>query len=680
MKSAIQIPASATLLALYRTMIRIRVVEERIAERYPENRMKCPVHLSIGQEAAAVGMCAHLSNEDIVYSTHRCHAHYLAKGGDMKRMIAEMYGKETGCAHGRGGSMHLIDASCGMYGTSAIVCGSMPLPVGAALSFKIRGALNVSVAFFGDAAIEPGVFHECMNFSVYHKLPVIFFCEDNDYSTMTRRNERQAVPITPRAAGYGMPGIDVDGNDLLKVLAVAGEAVARACSGEGPTLIVAKTYRWREHVEHNTGIMKRPPEELTFWKARDPVARFRKEILSYGVSEHDLEDVEAAAHAEVNEAFRFAEASPEPKISEITRGVGDEVEVFEDPAPPPDGRTLACTEAIAEATEQAMHADPNVFVLGLHVTDPNGIFGTTVPAFNAFGRARVIETPIMEASLTSIAGGAAMMGMRPLHVHARNDFLLLCLSQLGNELTKWRYMSGEQLTVPLVIRAIVGRSRGQGGQHSQSLQSIFAHFPGLHVVAPSNGYDAKGLLLTALTGNAPVIFLEHRLCHPEVCVVPAKMYRIPFGKARIVRRGTDVTIVTLLQSVYEAKRAADILAGEGIHAEVIDLRSIRPWDKETVCASVKKTGRLIVADTGWVDFGISAEIAATVTEREFPSLKAPTARIGLPACPTPMAELLENAYYPGSRDIVLQAYKLLSRTPPAHLTDGFASDAIQGPF
>lgn len=679
MKSAIQIPETSELLEMYDLMLRIRLVEERIAARYGEDKMKCPVHLSIGQEAAAVGVCSHLTKEDIALSTHRCHAHYLAKGGDLNRMIAEMYGKETGCAHGRGGSMHLIDTSCGFYGTSAIVCGSLPLPVGVAFAFKQRHEPNISVAFFGDAAAEPGVFHECLNFAAYHKLPVLFVCEDNDYSTMTRRYERQSVPIAPRAAGYGMPGVQVDGNDLLKVYATAGEAVERARSGNGPTLLVLETYRHREHVEHNTGIMKRPEEELLFWRQRDPVLRYREEILAYGVSWHDLEAIDAQVFHDVDDAFRFAEESPLPKISEIMRDIGDEVEVFEDPVPPSTGRSLTCAASIAEATVQAMRDDPNVTVFGLHVTDPNGIFGTTVPAFKAFPD-RVFETPIMEASMTSILGGASMVGMRPLHIHARNDFLLLCLSQLGNELSKWHYMSGGALNVPLVIRAIVGRSRGQGAQHSQSLQSIFAHFPGMHVVAPSNAYDAKGLLLTALTGKVPVIYLEHRLCHPEACPVPEAPYRIPFGKARIVRSGNDVTIVTLLQSVYEAIRAADILAKEGIHAEVIDLRSIRPWDKDAVCASVHKTGRLIMADTGWVDFGISAEIAATVTEREFRSLKEAPVRIGLTPCPTPMSEILENAYYPGSREIAIAAYKLLHRDPPRNLRDGFASEGINGPF
>src|SRR3989344_2737955 len=285
-----------------------------------------------------------------------------------------------------------------------------------------------------------------------------------------------------------------------------------------------------------------------------------------------------------------------------------------------------------------------------------------------------------EASLTSIAGGAAMMGMRPLHVHARNDFLLLCMSQLGNELTKWHYMTGGRLTVPLVIRAIVGRSRGQGCQHSQSLQSLFAHFPGLHVVAPSNAYDAKGLLLSALGGRTPVIFLEHRLCHPLNTAVPEEPYRIPIGKARIVRRGTDVTIVSVLQMVVEAERAADELVRHGISADVIDLPSIRPWDVSAVCASVTRTGRLIVADTGWTAFGISAEIASVVTERTFGSLRAAPLRVGLPPGPTPMAEPLETAYYPGAREIVKGVFALMSREPTTDIATMDAPNTIGTPF
>ena len=312
------------LLRAYRTMLLIRVVEERIAEKYDENKMKCPTHLSIGQEAVAVGVMAHLTDNDVIFSTHRCHAHYLAKGGDVNRMIAEMYGKETGCARGRGGSMHLIDLQRGMYGSSAIVGGSMPLPLGAALAFQLRGEQNVGVAFFGDAGIEPGVFHECMNFAALRKLPVLFVCENNDYSTMTRRHERQCVPIAERAAGYGIPGVRVDGNDVQTVFEATRIAVEHARDGLGPTLIEATTYRWREHVEHNKGIMSRPEDELRYWKTRCPLERCQKDLASLGIFGGILDEMLLDVRMEVDEAFKFAEESPFPSPSDLLDGVGDD--------------------------------------------------------------------------------------------------------------------------------------------------------------------------------------------------------------------------------------------------------------------------------------------------------------------------------------------------------------------
>jgi pyruvate/2-oxoglutarate/acetoin dehydrogenase E1 component/TPP-dependent pyruvate/acetoin dehydrogenase alpha subunit len=667
------------LIGLYRSMLRIRRVEERIAERYGEDEMKCPTHLAIGQEAIAAGVCAHLTDEDVLLSGHRNHAHYLAKGGDLKRMMAEMYGRETGCAYGRAGSMHLIDVAHGVLGSSAIVDGSLPLPVGAAWAFKLRGENRVGVAFIGDAGVEPGVFHECMNFAAFHKLPVIIVVENNDYSTMTTRALRQHVPIAERAASYGMPGVRGDGNDVRVMHRIAGEAVRRARAGEGPTLIEAVTYRWREHVEHNTGIMKRPAEELAYWKARCPIERCALDLRPRGVTQAELDEIDREIGLEIGEAFRFAEESPWPKVEEILRGVGDECPEVAEPPRPAGGRTITYAQAVAEATVQAIEADKSVILYGLHAVDPNGVFGTTKPAHERFPD-HVFETPIMEAGLTGIGAGMALVGMRPLLVHARNDFMLLTMSQLYNETAKWSYMSGGQLRIPMVIRGIVGRSRGQGCQHSQSLQSVFAHFPGVHVVAPSNAFDAKGMLLTALAGQTPVIFLEHRLCHPVEAVVPEEAYRVPFGKARIVREGSDVTIVALLQMVYEAEQAAERLASLGVKAEVVDLRTVRPWDKETVVASVAKTGRLIVADTGWMDFGLSSEVAGHIAETAFHSLKGPPRRIALPPCPTPTSEPLENAYYPGSREIVVQALRLLGHEVPADLQGGFATEAIKSAF
>ena len=667
------------LLRFYRSMLRIRQVEERIAERYDEGKMRCPTHLATGQEAIAVGVCAHLTSEDIVFSGHRNHAHYLAKGGDLNRMIAEMYGKQTGCSHGRGGSMHLVDRDCGMYGSSAIVGGSMPLSVGVAWAFKLRGESRVGAVFFGDAGVEPGMFHECMNFAALHKLGVLLVCENNGYATMTTFEERQCVPIAERAASYGVPGVRVDGNDLPAVLKAAHAAGERARHGGGPTFIEAVTYRWRAHVEHNKDIMSRPPEEMRHWKVRDPLVRCRADLLSMGVAPDELETIDRHVRLEVDGAFRFAEESPPPKVAELLHGVGDELPEIEEPTRPGTGRVIAYSKAVAEATVQAMIENPSVIVYGLDTSDANGVFGTTLAARERFPE-RVFGTPISEAARTGVATGMALVGMRPLHVHARDDFMLVAMSPLMNELAKWSYMSGGWLRAPVVIRGIIGRSRGQAAQHSQSLQSVFGHFPGLHVVAPSNAFDAKGMLLTALSGNTPVIFLEHRLCHPVETVVPEEAYRVPIGKARIVRKGSDVTIVALLQMVYEAEQAAERLASLGVKAEVIDLRTVRPWDKETVLDSVAKTGRLIVADTGWLDYGLSSEVTAHVAEHAFHALKSPPIRIALPPCPTPMAEPLENAYYPGSREIVVQALRFLGREVPPDLQGGFATEAIKSAF
>lgn len=314
-------------------------------------------------------------------------------------------------------------------------------------------------------------------------------------------------------------------------------------------------------------------------------------------------------------------------------------------------RQLPMNQAIAEATVQAMEIDPSIFVMGVGVDDPGGIFGTTRAPHQRFGDDRVFDTPLSENALTGVAVGAAVSGMRPIMVHARCDFLLLTLDQIVNHAAKWRYMSGGTLSVPLVIRAVVGRGWGQAAQHSQSLQATLAHFPGLQVILPSNGYDAKGLLMSALQSDLPVVMIEHRWLHNDRCAVPEEAYTIPIGQARVAREGRDVTLVAISWMVKAALEAAETLAEKGISVEVIDLRCVLPWDRETVLSSVEKTGRLVVADTAWTAFGVSAEISAVVHEQLFGHLKGPVRRVGLPATHTPCAPNLERAYYPGAHEL-----------------------------
>ncbi|MBI3267039.1 MAG: alpha-ketoacid dehydrogenase subunit beta, partial [Chlamydiae bacterium] len=278
-------------------------------------------------------------------------------------------------------------------------------------------------------------------------------------------------------------------------------------------------------------------------------------------------------------------------------------------------RELKFFEAIHEAFDLCLAKDPHVYIMGLGVPDPKGIFGTTLGLQEKYGSDRIMDMPTAENGITGVALGSALVGMRPILTHQRIDFAILAMEQMVNQAAKWHYMFGGRASVPLVVRLIVGRGWGQGPQHSQSLQSWFAHIPGLKVVMPVTPYDAKGLLISSIEDNNPVIFIEHRWLHNISGPVPEEMYRVPLGKAKVAREGKDVTVVAISYMVLEALRAAEVLAEEGIQLEVVDVRTLYPLDETLILHSVRKTGRLIVADTSWKSFGASAEIIALVAEK-----------------------------------------------------------------
>lgn len=319
-------------------------------------------------------------------------------------------------------------------------------------------------------------------------------------------------------------------------------------------------------------------------------------------------------------------------------------------------RRLTYSQAIAEGLVQAMEKDRSVFLMGEGVDNIMGVNGIVLPAFKQFGEKRVIDTPISENGLTGFAIGAAMDGLRPVLFHQRNDFMMLTMDQLVNQATKIPYMSAGKHKVPLTIIAYVSTKAGEGGQHNQSLQALFAHIPGLKVVMPANPIDAKGLLLSAIHDDGPVIVMYHRDFYFDKDDVPKGQYEIPLGKALIKRSGTDATIVCASAVLKAALVAAEELSQQGIDVEVIDLRSIRPLDEQTILASVKKTGRLLVIDTGWLPFGISAEIVALVAEQKLQSLKTPPRRIGVADTPAPAAPSLLVDYHP-TKEMVVKVVK-----------------------
>lgn len=315
--------------------------------------------------------------------------------------------------------------------------------------------------------------------------------------------------------------------------------------------------------------------------------------------------------------------------------------------------------AIGEAIKEEMERDDTVFLIGEDVGIPGGSFGASRGLYDLFGPARVVDTPISEAAITGMAAGAAACGLRPIVEIMFMDFMTVCMDGIVNQIAKMRYMFGSQYTVPIVIRTPSGAGLNAGPQHSQSLEAWFAHVPGLKVVMPGTPYDVKGLLKSAVRDDNPVIVVEHKALHALKGIIPEEEYLVPIGKADIKQEGTDVTIVTVSRMVQESLKAAQALAGEGIHAEVIDLLTISPWDRETVFNSVGKTHRLVIAHEAVKSFGIGAEISASVCEEIMDELDAPVMRVGAPSVPVPFN--LEKAYLPNSEDVIEAVKKTLDR-------------------
>ena len=323
------------------------------------------------------------------------------------------------------------------------------------------------------------------------------------------------------------------------------------------------------------------------------------------------------------------------------------------------GRVISYKDAIFEATDQALARDPRVFVLGEGVDDPGGVFGTTKGLHEKYGNDRVFDTPICENSMTGFASGAAIAGLRPILVHSRMDFLIISLDQLVNHACKWNYMFGGKVKIPMVVRTISARGWGSGAQHSQCMQGMLMNVPGLKIAAPATPYDAKGLLISSIMDDSPVLFVEHRWLYKTMGDVPEDLYSIPFGKGVIRRPGSDITIVAVSYMVVEALKAAEKLQKQNISAEVIDLRTIKPIDETIIFESLAKTGTLLIADTGWKTGGVASEISARGSEKAFSLLKHPNARFCCPDVPTPASDVLEQAFYPDSETICTQAIQLL---------------------
>jgi len=652
--------SNADLLAIHRQMLRIRVFEDRCAELFQEGFVKGTAHSYIGEEAIAVAVCASLDEGDYIGSYHRGHGHCIAKGADLGRMMAELMGRSTGYCGGLGGSMHIADLSLGILGANGIVGATMPLATGAGLASQLRKDGRVAIAFFGDGAVNQGVFHESMNLAKVWNLPVIFICENNHYALTTPSKATTAGTIVDRAAAYDMPGIAVDGNDPEAIYFPVREAIERARSGQGPSLVEAKTYRWGQHSLRANLADPRPNDELKAWIERDPLAYVERLLVIRGaMADEGIQKLRAEVRAEVEAAVKFGKDSPQPTMESSLNAVYAPHQQVSEPASAGE-RNISFTEAINEALTEEMARDENVIVLGEDIGATGGLFQCTKGLMNRFGAGRVRDTPISEATFVGCGVGAAIVGMRPVVEIQIFDFIAMTMDMVVNQAAKFRYMLGGKPTVPLVIRGPQGGGVRLAAQHSQSLEAWFSHVPGLVVIGPSSPYDAKGLLISAIRDDNPVIFLESKLLVSAATgPVPAGAYAIPIGKGQIKREGTDVTVVATMAMVPRALQAAAQLAKEGISVEVIDPRTFRPLDEEMILESVRKTHRLVVAHEACTHYGFGAEVAALVVSQAFDWLDAPIVRVGAPETPMPYNDELERATIPTQERITAAVREVL---------------------
>lgn len=675
-------------------------------------------HLSMGQEAVAVGTMAALRPDDYITSTHRGHGHAIAKGAysllgmnaeqlaewmgeswegeggeellpralqlHLNRTMAELLGREDGYCRGRGGGMHIADFHVNHLGANAIVGGSLGIATGAGLAAQRLENGRVVACLFGDGAANNGIFHESLNFSAMSQLPyglpAIYIIENNQYGmTGQQRGEVTGIDcLARRGAAYNHDNMHAEVVNGMDVLAV-WDAVARAAEAcrakQGPVLLECLTYRYMGHSLSDERVRYRSRKEEEAWRSKDCIETYQQQLADAGVmSEEEIASLRASVEERVAEALTWAANSPEPDPATITEGLfaqstsedmGADLQTRELLRPTRTYRRdsagrIMYRHAVCEALGEEMKRDQRVVLFGEDVADYGGAFQVTVGLLEAFGRERVFNAPISEAAIVGVAAGASMCGLRPVAEIMYIDFMPLAMDQVANQAAKTRYMFGGKATLPMVVRTTVGGGRGYAGQHSQSLEAMLTQVPGLKVVAPSTPYDAKGLLKSAIRDDNPVIFIEHQLLYTERGVVPEEEYTLPLGSAEVRREGRDVTLVAYLKMAQVAMQAAELLAEEGIEAEVVDPRTLIPLDVAMIAASVEKTGRLVVVCQAPKTGCFGEHIIYRVQGAAFPKLRCPARIVAAYDIPPPMAATLEAENMPSPERVARAAREMLS--------------------
>lgn len=645
---------------VYESLYLPRAAEEKMLRLIRQGRIS-KWFSGYGQEAVAVGSVLALQDQDYVLPMHRNLGVWTTRGVDLRPLFCQLMGREGGFTKGRDRTFHFGLPSHRIVGMISHLAAMLPVACGLGLASNLKKEGFVAMAFVGEGATREGDFHEALNLASVWKLPVVFLVENNGYGLSTPTREAVAVEdIADAAAGYGMPGVIVDGNDLFEVISSVSAAADRAREGNGPTLLEMKTFRMRGH-EEASGTKYVPQELMDEWAERDPILRFDRYVRENGIlNENQIEAIRARCAEAIDDATEYALNQP-PVESTLEK---ERADVFA----PANGlrkvsgqttSTRRFIDAISDGLRQGMEEDEKVLLMGQDIADYGGVFKVTEGFLDQFGRDRVRNTPIIESGAIGAALGLALEGFKPVVEMQYADFISCGFNQITNNLATTHYRWGAPVNV--TIRAPFGGGIGAGPFHSQSMEAWFCHTPGLKVVVPGTPRDAKGLLLSAIDDPNPVLFFEHKMLYRSIRgEVDDEAVRIPLGQAEVALEGRDATIVTYGIARHWALEAAAMMEAQGVSIEVVDLRTLVPLDMETILTSVKKTGRVLVLHEAPRTSGFGAELASQIAEEAFTWLDAPPVRIGGEDMPIPFSTQLENEIYSGKSRLVPALERLLS--------------------
>jgi 2-oxoisovalerate dehydrogenase E1 component len=635
-----------TLVHLYEQLAKPRIIEEKMLNLLRQGRIS-KWFSGIGQEAISVGAACALLPDEVIFTMHRNLGVFTAREMPLDRMFCQWQGKMHGYTKARDRSFHFGAMEHHIVGMISHLGPQLSLAAGVAMAHKLRREGRVSLAFTGEGATSQGEFHEALNVASVWKLPVIFLIENNGYGLSTRPSEQYAcTDLVDRAQGYGMRSAKIDGNNILEVYETIRKVAGEMRKNPEPFLLECVTFRMRGH-EEASGTKYVPKELMDEWAKKDPIENYEKWLLKEGlIDEKQIVGLKDGYKKDVQKAVDIMFEMPEP-VADTEAELADVYAPSDARAVQPTGeaRELRFIDALSEGLREAMQKHPELVLMGQDIADYGGVFKITQGFTEAFGKDRVRNTPLCESAIVGISLGLSMKGIKSMVEMQFADFVTCGFNQIVNNLAKLHWRWGQ--TADVVVRMPTGGGTGAGPFHSQSNEAWFTHTPGLKVLYPSTPYDAKGLLLAAFADPNPVMFFEHKALYRAASgAVPEGYYTVEIGKARSVRRGSQVSILTYGLGVGWAEKAADEL---GLDADILDLRSLVPLDYDAISDSVKRCNRVLILHEDTLFGGIGGEIAAWISEHLFEHLDAPVLRAASLDTPVPFAIPLEQNFFPLER-------------------------------